>query len=96
MKIRFTETARVSFLRHLAYIANDNPKAARDFRKNAASKLRRLQRFPSSGHRIPEFPELPHRQIVISPYRFFYRIVGKTVWIVDVWHGAQIPGKPSG
>ena len=36
-------------------------------------------------------PDLPHREIIVSPYRFFYPVVEDTVWIVGVWHGAQIP-----
>jgi plasmid stabilization system protein ParE len=45
---------------------------------------------------IPEFPELPHREVVIRPYRFFYRVEKKTIWIVAVWHGAQETKDPSG
>ena len=43
---------------------------------------------------IPEFPELPYREVVVPPYRFFYRTEGKTVWIVAVWHGAQLADEP--
>jgi plasmid stabilization system protein ParE len=43
---------------------------------------------------IPEFPELPHREVIAAPYRFFYKVVTKTVWVVAVWHGAQLPQKP--
>jgi plasmid stabilization system protein ParE len=42
---------------------------------------------------IPEFPELPHREVIVSPYRFFYRVEGKTVWIVTVFQGAQEVGE---
>jgi len=58
--------------------------------------LRRLEKFPESGRVIPEFPELPHRELIVAPYRFFYRVKGKTVWVVAVWHGAQLPGEPMG
>jgi hypothetical protein len=30
----------------------------------------------------------------VAPYRLFYRIAGETVWVVSVWHGAQIPKEP--
>jgi hypothetical protein len=26
--------------------------------------------------------------VIVTPSRFFYRIDGKTVWIVAVWHDA--------
>jgi hypothetical protein len=25
---------------------------------------------------------------------FFYRVKNKTIWIVAVWHSAQLPGEP--
>lgn len=93
MKIRFTPTGRVQFLAAIAYIQRDNPTAASRFRQKAEQKLRRLESFPESGRHLPEFPELPYREVIVAPYRFFYRIDGKTVWIVAVWHGAQIPKK---
>ena len=78
MKVRFTPSARLQFLRALEYI-----------RRKAEANLRRLEKYPESGLLIPEFPELPHREVIISPYRFFYRIEKKTVWIIAVLHGAQ-------
>jgi plasmid stabilization system protein ParE len=95
LKVRFTPTGRVQFLAAIEYIHRDNPTAASRFRQKAEQKLRRLESFPESGRHLPEFPELPYREVIIAPYRFFYRIDGKTVWIVAVWHGAQIPKKPN-
>ncbi len=91
MKVRFTPQARTQFLGALEYIRRDNPTAARQFRKKAETGLRRLVRYPDSGRRVPEFPDLPFREVIVTPYRFFYRNEGKTVWIVAVWHGAQEP-----
>ncbi|MEK6590372.1 MAG: type II toxin-antitoxin system RelE/ParE family toxin, partial [Nitrospinota bacterium] len=42
-----------------------------------------------------EFPDLPFREVIVVPYRFFYHVKGKTVWIVAVWHGAQAPKEPN-
>lgn len=44
---------------------------------------------------MPEFPDLPYREIIVSPYRFFYRIKDATVWVVEVWYGAQPPAEPA-
>lgn len=96
MRVRFTPTARSQFLEALAYIRRDNPAAARQFRDNVEKKLRRLKDHPESGRMIPEFQELPHREVIISPYRVFYRVEKKTIWIVALWHGAQEVDKPSG
>jgi len=55
----------------------------------AKKSLRRLAAHQQSGRRIPEFPQLDQREVVVPPYRFFYRVERATVWIVSVWHGAQ-------
>ena len=89
MRVRFTPSARLQFLETLTYIRKDKPSAARKFRDKAEKLLRRLEKFPESGRIIPEFPDLPHREVIIKPYRFFYRVEKKTVWIVAVWHSAQ-------
>ena len=92
--MRFTPSARTQFLAALAYIRRDNPVATGQFRRRAERVLRRLQRFPNSGRVIPEFPELPYREVIVAPYRFFYRREGELVWVVGVWHGAQLPDQP--
>lgn len=94
MRILFTPAARAQYLAAVAYLAQDRPLAARRFHQRAARSLRRLERFPNSGRHIPEFPDLPHREVVLPPYRYFYRREGKTVWIVAVWHDAQLPEPP--
>jgi toxin ParE1/3/4 len=95
VKVRFTPSARSQFLAALAYIRRDKPDAARKFRARAEQRLRRLIDFPDSGRVVPEFPDLPFREVVVAPYRFFYRVEGKTVWIAAVWHGAQLPRNPA-
>ena len=95
MRVRFTPRARAEFRAVIDYIRRqDRPQAARRFRAHAEEILSRLELFPESGRRIPEFPDLPHREVIVTPYRFFYRISEETVWIVAVWHGAQLPRSP--
>ena len=95
LRVRFTPSARRQFLDAITYIPRDNPVAARRFRRRAERVLRRLERFSQSGRVLPEFPDLPYREVIVAPYRFFYRVADKTVWIVGVWHGAQIPEEPT-
>jgi plasmid stabilization system protein ParE len=94
MKVRFTPSARNQFLSALAYIRRDKPSAAVNFRNKAETILRRLEELPESGRIIPEFPELPYREVIVSPYRFFYKVKENVVWIIAVWHGAQLLKKP--
>jgi plasmid stabilization system protein ParE len=95
VKVRFTPSARTQFLTALAYIRRDDPEAARDFRRRAERVLRRLERHPGSGRTVPEFPEIPYREVIVGSYRFFYRVAADTVWVVAAWHGAQLPEPPT-
>ncbi|MBA3028735.1 MAG: type II toxin-antitoxin system RelE/ParE family toxin [Desulfobacteraceae bacterium] len=94
MKVQFTPSARSQFLSALAYIRRDKQEAAVNFRNKAETLLRRLEDLPESGRMIPEFPELPYREVIVSPYRFFYKVKENVVWIIAVWHGAQLPKEP--
>ena len=91
MTMRFTPSARAQFLAALAYIRQDDRRAALRFRQHAETVLKRLNTFPDSGRIVPEFPDLPYREVIVQPYRFFYRVKSEIIWIVAVWHGAQLP-----
>jgi toxin ParE1/3/4 len=84
----------VQFLDAIAYIHKENPSAALSFRRSAEKQLSRLRDFPESGRSLPEFPELPYREVLAATYRFFYRRNEQTIWIVAVWHSAQLPVVP--
>jgi toxin ParE1/3/4 len=95
VKVRFTPSARNQFLSALSYVRRDKLSAASGFRDRTEKILRRLEDFPEPGRIIAEFPDLPFREVIVSPYRFFYRIKADVVWIIAVWHGAQIPKEPA-
>jgi len=94
VKVCFTPSGDRQFLNVIAYILADRPTAARRFHTRALKALRRLEKFPESGRRIPEFRGLPYREVIVRPYRFFYRVQGNTVWVVGVWHSAQLATEP--
>ncbi len=96
MNVQFTPSARRQSLSAIAFTRRDKPTAAKAFRRTVEQKLRRLESFPDSGRRIPEFSDLPYRELIAAPFRLFYRVHKDTVWVVAVWHGAQIPEEPEG
>ena len=73
MKVRFTPGGRIQFLAALEYIRQARQSPARAFRKKAERILKRLEKFPESERAIPEFPDLPYREVIVPPYRFFFR-----------------------
>jgi len=94
VKVRFTPTGRAQFLDAVAYIFRDNPPAAAKFREKAEKVLSRLKAYPESGRLIPEFSDLPFREVIVRPYRLFYKIKNDTVWVIAVWHSAQLSEEP--
>lgn len=96
MKIDFTPTARARLREITRYLAGVNPLAAQKLLLGMDRAVSRLARFPRLGHDVPEFADLPIRQLIVHPYRLFFVLdeARKTVWVVDVWHGAQLPSLP--
>ena len=93
--IRFTPPARAQFIAAVAYIRADRPGAALGFRTGVHDALAVLIDFPDSGRVIPEFPQMGYREVLVDSYRIFYRQKGDAVWVVGLWHDAQIPDEPS-
>jgi toxin ParE1/3/4 len=94
LKIGFARSAQISLHNAINFIRQDNPPAANKFLTRVEDTFQRLKKFPDSGRMIPEFPELPYRELLVAPYRFFYRVEGKTIYVVAVWHTSQLPKEP--
>jgi len=93
-RVQFTPPARAQFLAAVGYIRAERPAAARAFRDRSYGALSHLVRFPNAGRSIPEFPRSGFREMLVDRYRFFYWLEGDTIWVVGVWHDAQIPAEP--
>ena len=48
------------------------------------STVSRLEQFPKSGRKPPEFETSQYRKIVIDPCRIFYRYENETIYILYV------------
>jgi plasmid stabilization system protein ParE len=94
VRVRFVPQARAQYLGALRYVRTSSPAAADGVQARAEAAVAQLRVHPRSGHSIPEFPDLPHLEVPVEPYRFFYRIAEDTVWIVGVWHARQLPEHP--
>ena len=72
----------------------DSPAIAELAARVAVGEGRLPQALAELDAAIAEFPDLPYREADVRPFRFFYRVRDETVWIVAVWHGAQVPEEP--
>ena len=96
MQIKFTATAIDRWTAALIYLTERNPAAALRLFNKVQASLGRLRTFPLLGSSVREYQHLPIREIIVEPYRFFYQVDRRRsiIWIVDVWHGAQLPDAP--
>lgn len=94
MKVYFTPTAQAELKAALLYIRRESPLGAQKLKAKIKTAMERLEKFPDSGRNIPEFPDFKGREVLVAPYRFFYQVIGNQVWILAVWHSAQLPAHP--
>lgn len=94
MIVRFLPSALIAYQGALDRLHSLNPAAAYRFMDEIDKACARLVEYPQSGHYIPEYPDRPHRQVIVQRYRIFYCVRGDTLWITGFWHGAQIPAAP--
>jgi toxin ParE1/3/4 len=92
--LRLTPLARAQLMAAVTHIRVDRPTAARDFRARVEATLLRLVDVPASGRVIPEFDRLDFREVLVDSYRLFYRVRDDVIWVVGVWHDAQMPNEP--
>lgn len=89
--LNWSPSAQTDLKQISAYIAQDDPEAARRFMQGIFHVIERLQTLPLSGRIVPEFNTPEIREIIRRPCRVVYRISKerKTVQIVRVWHAAR-------
>ena len=73
-RLNWSPTARLDLRELLAYIAADDPGAARSFARSVFRTIERLPNFPESGRIVPEFNEPTLREVIRKPCRIVYRI----------------------
>lgn len=74
------------------YIARDSPLYAQQQVERIYNSAERLCKFAESGRRLPEFPHLPFREVIVGNYRVIYLYDNKSneVKVVSVVHGRRI------
>ena len=91
-RVKITRHAEEDIEAIYTYIHRDSPPAASAFVAELERQISTLERFPLRCPTIPEATELGvhYRHLVYGEYRTIFRIVGTTVYILRVIHGARL------
>jgi addiction module RelE/StbE family toxin len=75
-----------------AYIARDNPAAARRLVQKIVQRADRLHAFPLSGGIALEDDQQRYRQVLLGNYRVIYRYdnAANIVYVITVIHAARL------
>ncbi len=90
LTVLWTERALLQLQEIGAYIALENPDAARVLMRRVMDSTDRLPAFPQGGRKLPEFPGFPHHEVVVPPCRVVYRVEEHTVLILFVTRSERI------
>ncbi len=88
MGVKWTRTALANLNDLAEYIAQDNPRAAAEMVDRIVAAIERLKTYPALGGpgRVPNTRELV---VTITPYIIPYRVKGKNIQILRVFHTAR-------
>lgn len=90
-KIIFSRPAIADLSEIVRNIAKDNPVAAERFGNKLIQRSGPLAQFPRMGRVVPEENDENIREIILSPYRIFYRVNDSAhlIEIIRYWHAAR-------
>ncbi len=83
-QIIWTEPALQDLNEIAEYIALDEISAANNLVQKVFSSTERLEQFPKSGRKPPEFKKSRYLEIIVNPCRIFYRIEKEKIYILYV------------
>ncbi|MBN1181934.1 MAG: type II toxin-antitoxin system RelE/ParE family toxin [Bacteroidales bacterium] len=91
MKVFISSNAKLDLYETLQYIADDNPKAVRDWFKDIKDTIKKLSSFHNLGRIVPEYSDDTIREVIKGQYRIVYRINinNDTICILAVHHSKR-------
>jgi len=92
--VLWTETALLDLRNIVAYIAADNPAAARKMGERLIAAVEGLIEHPRSARVVPEYSRETLREVIAAPYRIVIQIddAARTLTVIRLWHAAR--GQP--
>ena len=91
-RVRITRAAESDIEEAWSFIAQDSPIDAEKFIGRLEEQIETLETFPNRCPFIPENEILGtrYRHLVYGNYRTVFRVIGKTVYVIRVVHGARL------
>ena len=90
MTVRLTESARWQLRAAAEAIAQqESVDRQRAFRTFVEALLERVEIAVGEMTPLPDFSDLPQNEVVRQGYRFFFRNIGDSVWLVGVWNAHE-------
>jgi plasmid stabilization system protein ParE len=71
----------------VAWIAEDNPEAARRWAERVNRHVERAAELPYSGRKVPEFDRPLLREMLFSNYRLVYEVTDSHIIVIRVFEG---------
>ncbi|MBI9104457.1 MAG: type II toxin-antitoxin system RelE/ParE family toxin [Spirochaetales bacterium] len=90
IKIVWSEEAIKDIEEIISYISKDSELYAVNFASKIIGSVDSLRVYPEIGRIVPEFNNSEIREIIYRNYRIVYRISGKTIEIVTIFHGSKL------
>jgi len=90
VQIEWTKQSLLDLRRIYNFIAAGSKRYAQFQIEKIQRAVENLGRFPAMGRKVPEFPELDYRELIIGNYRIIYKINKKdNVMIMSIIHVRQ-------
>jgi len=86
MKIVLTDSGRRQLCTAVETIHRRDRDRARQFRAKIECLLTAPDEIDQRAAPLPEFADVPFREVHIDDYRFFFRSEGNTLWLAGVWN----------
>lgn len=90
MRVYWTDEARGRLQEIETYIAQDSPINARKVARRLVQRTRDLADLPQLGRRVPEYPDVELRELLVRPFRLIYRVSAEQIDIMTVMHYRQL------
>ncbi len=87
MSVRWMPRALRDLVAIRAYIAEDDPVAARRWISNLERRAVRAAAAPRAGRIVPEIGSEDVREVFLRSYRIVYRVLGDEIHVLTVFEG---------